>query len=143
MSHPCCLRADPSLPFGKIIPASVDLAETVVSAGGNVWSYVSSNYVSFGYSRDFKPALDVYMAALKEPQPDPQSLARVLRHPKTTLVTDMPRRLVRVTFHEAELLTSWNCPVTVWGSRAAQTFWCRPEDFPPLQTLREVRKEEA
>ena len=141
--HPNCLPADPQIPFGVIVLTEVSTAELVLSLGERIWCYRGDADVAFGHRRELGPHLQDFMAAQKLPKPDPRRLATVLRHAKTTLLTDCPRRLMRVTFDEAELLASWDCPVSVWGNLETQTFWCRPEDFPALLALREIRRLES
>ena len=143
MTHSRCLPADPKLSPGAIVFTDPATADLVVQLGGNIWRYIGANTITFGFHKNFKADLELFMAAQRGAKPDPKRLAVVVRHPKIKILTDCPRRLSRITFEEAELLVSWDCSVSIWGNLETQTFWCEPHNLQPLIALRELRKQES
>ena len=143
LSNPNCRPAATAPPSNALVCTDYKTAGIVLALGQPIWSFIAAEKVAFGYHSDFSPDLREFMSAHKTHKLDPRRLKQVLQHPKTTLVADCPRHLHRVSFEEAELLVSWDCPISAWGNLETQTFWCRREDLPALLALREIRRLES
>ena len=97
---------------------------------------------AFGRDAQYSDVLKIWDEHSMQVPIDKARLAALLRHPCVTIAVDppAPARVMVVSFDEAELLVSWNLPITAWGTRLTMTFWTARSNSDAIRTLRELRK---